>query len=74
MYCKSLKKPPIISEGVFSMVYAFRDCSSLEEKPKLPSTTKNAYDVFFGTPFDKSQEISESKIDVSEPEQNEEER
>ena len=71
MDCKSLKKPPVIPEGVVSMVYAFRDCSSLEEKPKLPSTVKNAYDVFSGTPFDKNQE---PEIDASEPEQDEEER
>ena len=74
MDCKSLKKPPVIPEGVVSMVYAFRDCSSLEEKPKLPSTVKNDYDVFSGTPFDNEQEISESEIDASEPEQDEEER
>ena len=72
--CLSLKKPPVIPEGVVSMDFAFRDCSSLEEKPKLPSTVKNDYDVFSGTPFDNEQEISESEIDASEPEQDEEER
>ena len=72
--CKSLKKPPVIPESVVSMNFAFKDCISLEEKPKLPSTVEYDYEVFSGTPFDKSQEILEPEIDASEPEQDEEER
>ena len=74
MDCKSLKKPPVIPKGVVSMNFAFKDCISLEEKPKLPSTAEYDYEVFSGTPFDKSQEILEPEIDASEPEQDEEER
>ena len=70
--CLSLKKPPVIPEGVVSMAYTFKDCSSLEEKPELPSTVENADGIFEGTPFDNEQEISESEIDASEPEQDEE--
>ena len=49
------------------MNFAFKDCSSLEEKPELPSTVENADGIFEGTPFDKSQEQ-----EISEPEQDEE--
>ena len=53
------------------MNFAFEGCSSLEEKPELPSTVENADGIFEGTPFDKNQE---PEIDASEPEQDEEER